>query len=127
MAKYYGAVGYAVTEENPRGVWKETVRERFYRGDLTKNSRRLSTGDGVNDNVTITNEISLLCDPYAFENFHAIRYARFMGVPWKVTSVTVNWPRLILSLGDVYNGVTAQETENASETDTGGGQSDDAT
>ena len=104
MAKYYVAIGFAVTVETKPGVWKEMVTEQMYYGDLLKNTRRLQTANQVNDNINISNQISIVADPFAYENFHAMRYATFMGTKWKVESVDVEYPRLILSLGGVYNG-----------------------
>lgn len=106
MTRYYGAVGYAVTEETSPGVWTESITERTYRGDVTKNLRRLDSGDGLNDDINISNTISIVADEYAYEHFYAIRYATFGKVKWKVSSVEVERPRLILSLGGVYNGDT---------------------
>lgn len=104
MAKWYGVIGYAETVETKPGVWKEQVTEREYYGDLVRNSRRLQTTDQVNDNINISNQLSILSDPYALENFHSMRYATFMGTKWKVTDVEVQYPRLTLTLGGVYNG-----------------------
>lgn len=104
MTKWFGVIGYAEAVEKTPGVWKEKIVERTYFGDVTRNTRRLQTTDQVNDNVDISNEISVLADPYAYQNFHAIRYAEFMGMKWKVSSVDVQFPRLNLSLGGVYNG-----------------------
>lgn len=77
--------------------------ERRYYGDLTRNTRRLQSSGNLNDNVTISNQISIVADPFANENFHAMRYAEFMGTKWKIASVEVQYPRLILELGDVFN------------------------
>lgn len=104
MTKWFGVIGYAETVETTPGVWEEKIVERTYFGDVTRNTRRLQTTDQVNDNVDISNEISVLADPYAYQNFHAIRYAEFMSMKWKVSSVDVQFPRLNLSLGGVYNG-----------------------
>lgn len=103
MPKWYGKIGYGVTEETSPGVWTEEIVERQYYGDIIRNLRRLETSDQVNDNVSVSNEISIVSDPYAFENFHSIRWIEFMGSKWKVTSVEVQHPRLLLSLGGVYN------------------------
>lgn len=104
MAKWFGKIGYAVTTENPigSGIWKEEITEKDYYGDLNRISRRLQSSDKVNDNVVISNELSILADPYAINNFHSMRYAKFMGTEWKITSVEVQYPRLILALGEVY-------------------------
>lgn len=104
MAKWYGVVGYAVTVETTPGVWKERIVERNYYGDLVRNTRRLQSADQLNDNVNVANEISIVADPFANENFHSIRYAEFMGAKWKISNVEVLYPRLILTLGGVYNG-----------------------
>lgn len=104
MAKYFGKIGYSVTQETIPGVWEESVTERSYYGDLIKNTRRYQSADKVNDDLGISNEISILADPYAYENFHAMKYVEFMGAKWKVTNVEVQYPRLILTVGGVYNG-----------------------
>lgn len=103
MAKYCGKIGFAVTEETKPGVWTEQMVERRYYGDITRNTRRLQSSGNLNDNVTISNQISIVADPFANENFHAMRYAEFMGTKWKIASVEVQYPRLILELGDVFN------------------------
>lgn len=104
MAKYCGNIGFCVLETTVPGVWEEKIVARKYYGDLNRNSRRLQGTDHLNDTVSISNEISIVADPYARENFHNIRYAEFMGIKWKVTSVDVQYPRLILALGEVFNG-----------------------
>ena len=104
MAKWFGKIGYAETVESKPGVWKEQITEREYFGDLLRNSRRLQSSSSLNDNVTISNEISILADQFAYQNFHSIRYAEFTGTKWKVSNIEVQYPRLILTLGDVYNG-----------------------
>ena len=107
MAKFYGAIGYAKTEEIKPGVWKEQITERTYYGDLVRNTRRLQAGEGLNDNINVANEISIIADPFANENFHSMRYAYFMGAKWKITNVEVAYPRLILTVGGLYNGEQA--------------------
>lgn len=104
MAKWFGVIGYAETVETKPGVWKEQITKREYFGDLTRNTRRLQSTDQLNDDISISNEISIVSDPYANENFHSMRYAEFMGTKWKITSVEVQYPRLILTLGGVWNG-----------------------
>lgn len=104
MAKFYGAIGFEETRETAPGVWTENIVERNYYGDLIRNARRLQPGQQVNDDVTISNHLSIVADPYAQQNFHQIRYATFMGTKWKVSSVEVLYPRLTLELGGVYNG-----------------------
>ena len=107
MAKYSGKVGYGpTTVETAPGVWNEVVVERSYVGDILRNTRRLQSGESVNDDLSVNNSISIVADPYANENFFAIRYVQWMGTLWKVTEVEVQSPRLLLRLGGVYNGPT---------------------
>lgn len=108
MAKFYGTIGFfeCTTETRP-GVFDEVIVERPYYGDIIRNTRRLQSGQYVNDSVTVSNEFSILSDPYALQNFHSMRYISWMGVKWKVTSVEVQYPRLILTAGDEYHGKTA--------------------
>ena len=104
MAKFFGVIGFNEgTVETSPGVWEQQVVERQYYGDLLRNSRRLQTTDQLNDDINISNEISIVADPYANANFHSIRYVEFMGAKWKVSNVEVQFPRLILTLGGVWN------------------------
>ncbi len=104
MAKFYGPIGYAVSEETTPGVWEEKITERTYYGELVRNTRKLQATDQLNDNINIANEIGILADPFARENFHLMKYVGFMGAKWKITGVEVQYPRLILTVGGVYNG-----------------------
>ena len=104
MAKFYGNIGFAETVETEPGVWVEEMTVRPYYGDLVRNTRRLENSGGVNDNVNISNDISIIADPYANHNFHSIRYIEFMGAKWKVSNIEFQYPRLILTIGGVYNG-----------------------
>lgn len=101
--KFYGTIGYGETVEKA-GVWSENITERSYYGEVMKNSYRMQNGEQLNDDVNINNRISILADPYAFANFHSIRYITWMDSKWKVTAVEVAYPRLILDIGGVYNG-----------------------
>lgn len=107
MAKFYGVIGYAVTKETAPGVWTEEIAEQSYYGDLTRNMRRLQDSGDLNDDINVANEISIVADPYANANFHSMRYVAFMGAEWKISKVEVQYPRLILTLGGVYNGKQA--------------------
>ena len=104
MAKFYGKIGYAETLETSPGVWQERITERDYFGDLNRNTRTAQSSNQLNDNINISNEISILADPFANQNFHLMRYVEYMGTKWKITNVEVQYPRLILTVGGVYNG-----------------------
>lgn len=104
MAKWCGIIGYAEQVETTPGVWSEQITEHKYYGDVIRNNRRLQSAGKLNDDINVGNEISIIADPFANNNFHSMRYVEFMGTKWKVTTVDVQYPRLILSLGGVYNG-----------------------
>lgn len=104
MAKYCGKIGYAETVEVRPDVFQPRISEVTVYGDVIRNSRHLQSQESGNDTFSVGNELSILADPVLLQNFHNIRYAEFMGTNWKVSSVDVQYPRLILSLGGVYNG-----------------------
>ena len=107
MAKFHGRVGFSETadEANP-GVFTDSVVEHVYYGDIVRNSRGLRQGENLNLDLTVGNSISIVADAYAREHFFAIRYVEWAGKFWNVTEVEVQAPRLILQLGEVYNGPT---------------------
>lgn len=104
MAKFCGIIGYEITVETEPGVYEEKLVENQYYGDVIKNTRRLQETGNVNSDITISNRFSIIADPFANNNFHAMRYVEFMGTKWKITEVDVQYPRLILSIGGIYNG-----------------------
>ena len=107
MAKFYGPIGYGITSETSPGVWTDSIVERNYTGDVLQNSKRVSQGESINDNIEVSNKISIISDPFAMQHFHTIKYIKWMGAAWKVTTVDANqYPRLILTIGGVYNGET---------------------
>lgn len=107
MAKFHGKLGYGITGETKPGVWVDQIIEKDVVGDFIKNTRQLENSGGVNDNININNSISIVADPYVTENFHLIKYVKFMGTKWKVRTAEVQYPRIILTLGGEYNGEQA--------------------
>ena len=103
MAKFFGKIGYIDAVESEPGCWEETAIEREYYGDITRNISRYQETNQVNDNIVINNMLSIVADPYANKNFQHMRYVVWMGTKWKITNVEVQYPRIILNLGGVYN------------------------
>lgn len=103
MAKFLGPVGYEVESEVTPGVWAG-MTERSYYGDVIKNTSRVDSGQATANEIVLNNQISIVADPYAYANFFAIRYVKWLGVYWAVTNVTVQRPRLLLTIGGVYSG-----------------------
>jgi hypothetical protein len=105
--RFYGKIGYGQTVEASPGVWKDVITEFSYFGDVIRNSRRMDNGAKVNDDLSVSNSISIVADPYANDNFFAMRYVEWAGALWVVSNVEVQSPRLVLTLGGVYNGPKA--------------------
>jgi hypothetical protein len=104
MNKFYGSVGYVTQKEISPGVWDNQIVERSYRGDVLQNMRRWQVSEEKNDDLVLSNRISIIADPFAYENLSTIRYIYLEGVRWKVNNIEIQRPRLILTLGEVYNG-----------------------
>jgi hypothetical protein len=106
MNRFFGPVGYGQQTQTAPGVYRDQIIERPYYGDVIRNSRNLQPSDTPNDNISVQNSISIVADAYARENFINIRYVKWQGVLWTVSNVTVQHPRLLLQLGEVYHGET---------------------
>lgn len=107
MAKFFGPIGYAEIKETSPGVWTEVITERNYYGDVVKNMSRVRDTEHLNDTMTVDNQLSIVVDEYAYNNCHIMRYVKWMGIRWKISLIQVQRPRLLLSIGGVYNGPTA--------------------
>jgi len=118
MARFFGEVGYGLNNiEDPpgSGVWVDIITEQTYQGDILRNSssvEEVSRGDPsasgkINEDIGISNSVSIVADQFAIDNSYKIRYVRWLGIAWKVDSVEIKAPRLILNLGRKYNGPTA--------------------
>ena len=108
MTRFFGVVGYGESVEDPpeSGVWVDRVEEFPYQGDVVRNTRSLDSGEKLNNDISVGNSISIVADEYAVGHFFMIKYVMWQGVRWTVTNVEVREPRLILTLGGVYNGPT---------------------
>lgn len=103
MTKFYGEIGYQSQVEVRPGVFVEDIVTRTYFGDVLRMTSRMRDGKNLNDDLTIDNRLSIVADPFAYENFSSMRYVDWMGALWKITAVEVQRPRLILTIGGVYN------------------------
>lgn len=108
MSRFYGKLGYATgTVETKPGVWVEGgIIEKEVVGILLRDSRSLDLSSKINPDINLSNKLSIMADPYARENYQSIKYVKLMGtdVKWRVISVEIQYPRLTLMLGGVYNG-----------------------
>ena len=106
MARFFGRIGYGEPVETTPGVWEDSIVEYSYYGDVVRNSRELRQGENLNDDLSVQNSISIVADQYAYDHFFAIRYVEWAGTLWTVSSIEAQSPRLLLRLGEVYNGPT---------------------
>lgn len=111
MARFYGKIGYGQNVDKGNGVHELFITEREASGDVVRNTRRNEQGDKVNDDLSVSNSISIVADTYANEHFFAIRYVEWAGTLWRVADVEVASPRLLLRLGGIYNGPTGSSPD----------------
>lgn len=104
MTKFFGKIGFYITEETSPGVWTSRVVTKNYRGDVTKNYHRYEQSDSINDNFNISNNLSIVADFFCYENIGMIRFVEWMGSLWDVTGIELQRPRVLLTIGGVYNG-----------------------
>ena len=103
--RFFGKVGfYEDSKEIKPGVWSDSILIRDYYGDMLSNSRNWDQPETLNSNLTIKNRVSILADSYAYDHFGAMRYIELFGQKWSISSVEISRPRLILTLGGLYNG-----------------------
>lgn len=108
MSKFFGNIGYAINKEIRPGVWADKIEVRSYYGDVIRDTRQYQTSDSLNDNLNVSNQFSIVADPFAYENFHSMKYIEYMGAKWKISNIEVKYPRLILTVGGVYNESTTE-------------------
>lgn len=105
--KFSGIIGFWKKDiEIKPGVYKPGTIEKSYVGDVLANTRRFqSVENQQNDNLRITNRLSIISDLYMQKNWSSIKYVVWNDVNWSVSSIDVSqYPRVILELGGVYNG-----------------------
>lgn len=105
MAKWFGKIGYVITEKVGPGDWDEIPTEKEYYGeDIRTSFMNQQQSDSANADLKINRQISIVADQFAYDNIGRIRYAEFMGTNWEVTTAEPQYPRILLTLGGVYNG-----------------------
>lgn len=120
MPKYYGKIGYRESVETRPGVWEDVVKEVTVSGDVLRNMRKLQSAEGLNDNITVSNSLSIVAHAELNDHIFDLLYATWMGAYWKVTNVEVQPPRLLLTLGmgggGLYNGTKAGASDDSGDT-----------
>lgn len=107
MDKFCGKVLFYKDEEIADGVYVPRVTIRPYKGDIIKNQFGWNSNSNTpNDDLKPQHRISILQDGYLIQNASFIKAVQFMDVFWEVISIENVRPRLILTIGGVYNGST---------------------
>lgn len=103
--RFYGLIGFydGAVEIKP-GVFQPKIVEKKYTGMVSWNNRHFQPTENQNDDIRLNNQITILADLYSQKNFSSIRYVVWNDIKWRVTNVEVNYPRLTLTIGGVYNG-----------------------
>lgn len=104
MSKFSGLVGYVTQLETSPGVWSSVENSNMMKGDVIRQSSNSQNGDKVNSDVTLSHRVSLLGDAHSFNNYYNIRWVEVDGRKWQVASVEIQRPRIIVTLGGVWNG-----------------------
>jgi len=104
MARFSGEVGYVTQEETTPGVWTSVDKVRTMRGDLIRQNANNRDSDKANGDVSLNHRVSLVGDAYSFANYFNIKWIKIDGYKWKVTSIEIQSPRIIVTIGGMYNG-----------------------
>lgn len=108
--RFRGVIGYGESAETlpGTGVWEDVITEHPYGGDVIRDTRRLEKGEEIHDDISVNNSISIVADAKANADFRKMQYVMWRGTRWTIDTVEVRPPRLLLTLGDVYNGPTPE-------------------
>lgn len=107
MAKWFGKIGYSTTEEVEPGIYESIIKELPYRGDVMSSRWKRQSSGEINDNISLANVISIVADPFAYQNCSKMVYIEYLGALWKISDIEVQSPRLLITIGGVYNGEQA--------------------
>lgn len=100
--KWFGEIGYFVESNNVDGIVTDSFITQQYYGDIIKDYKTNTSENAVNEDFELSNRISVVADPYLISHFHKIAWISFMETKFKVRSVELQYPRLIVSLGGVF-------------------------
>lgn len=101
--KWSGKIGFVETKETRPGVWENVTTERNFYGDVIRDIRKNQSSGQINDDINISNRISIVSNSFVRDNLSFMKYIEFMGTKWKITDVEVQYPRLVLTIGGLWN------------------------
>ena len=118
--KFYGKVGFTVTEDIGDGVWKEKITDKKYSGDVLRLQKNRDSGEHINDGLRLNTQFSILMDPWFQDHLASIRYIEYMGSKWVVEMIDpTNYPRVLITPGGIYHGDEPEPDEPAEEPEEG--------
>lgn len=103
MARYSGLVGYVTQEETVPGVWSPVENPRTMKGEIIRQSSTNPDHGKINSDISLNHRVSLWGDAYAFDSYYAIKWIQIDGRKWEVTSVEIKRPRIIVTVGGLWN------------------------
>lgn len=100
--KWAGEIAYSMQVETEKHVWDEQVVKKPAMGDLIEFSKNNDQSNNINVDFSLSNQLSVVMDPFIQNNFQNILYVTINGGKWTVSSAKIRYPRIILSFGKLY-------------------------
>ena len=106
MAKFSGMIGFSLEAEDAgeTGIWSPRITEKLYYGDIANATYKWNDNSKVNEDLNISNKFSIVANSFAIENLGHMLYVKWRGFKWKIITAELQWPRIILYVGGLYNG-----------------------
>lgn len=122
--KFYGYIGFAVTVDDGDGVWRPTITDKKYSGDVLRLIRNKDSGEHINDGLRLNSQFSILMDPWFQDHFSSVKYIEYLGTKWVVESADpTNYPRVLITPGGIYHGDEPEEEPESSTSENTGDNS----
>lgn len=102
--RFFGKIGFIQVENQGDGIYEPSYVERDYGGVFNRKSYHVSQGESVIDDISLSNEISVFADSFIYDNLSRMAYVVIDGNKWKISSVELRYPRIIVRSGGVFNG-----------------------
>lgn len=102
--KVSGEIGYAKSIETTPGVYDDQITRKPFSGDLIQDTRKWESDQKVNDNLVLGNRVSILASSFARANLDFMKFVKIGESYWEISNIQIQYPRLFLTLGSVYNG-----------------------
>lgn len=104
MTRFAGLVCYGEQVETSPGIWETVEKQVVMKGDVMRQNSNNTNNGSINNDIKLSHRVSIIGDPYAFDNYFNIKWVYIDGRKWGVESVEIQRPRIIVSLGGLWNG-----------------------